>query len=337
MTVLTGYDTFDGLHWETGTICNALAYQGVQAPHTGEPYTEALLLGVSGGAMMGYFTFSYEGYDPQARIMTRHTFDPMPTLLSRLGVVQHDEQTGSAKKARENLQAALEAGLPAIVWADMWSLPYNALEFDESWWAMLPILVYGLADGQAHIADRARVPLHVSEDTLAAARARTKKAKHRLITIEPPNPEKLAAAVQLGIWDCIKLYTEAPPKGSAKNFGLAAFTTWADGLVKASGRSSWEKVFPPGRPMLAGLSSAFSDVMIFGKDGQAERDRYADFLDEAAIILERPGLREAAQHFRESGQAWDRLAYTLLPDSVPALAEMRDLMLANHRAFLAEG
>jgi hypothetical protein len=33
----------NGRHWETGSIHNALALQGVKAPHTGQPYSEASL------------------------------------------------------------------------------------------------------------------------------------------------------------------------------------------------------------------------------------------------------------------------------------------------------
>ena len=51
---------FTGRHWETGSIHNALAVQGIKAPHTGQPYSEALLLGVSGGIAFGYFTFEYK-------------------------------------------------------------------------------------------------------------------------------------------------------------------------------------------------------------------------------------------------------------------------------------
>ena len=85
MTVLPDYDRFTGRHWETGSVANALAYRGVKAPHTGHHFSEALLMGVSGGAVMGYFNFSYENYDPQTRILTRNTFDPWDTMLSRLG------------------------------------------------------------------------------------------------------------------------------------------------------------------------------------------------------------------------------------------------------------
>lgn len=65
MPTLNDYRQFNGLHWETGSVCNHLGYQGFKAPHTNQPYTEALLLGISGGAVIGYFSFAYEGYDPQ--------------------------------------------------------------------------------------------------------------------------------------------------------------------------------------------------------------------------------------------------------------------------------
>jgi hypothetical protein len=58
MPILPHYNEFKGRHWETGTVRNYYAYRGVKAPHTNEPYTEALLMGVSAGAVMGYFTFA---------------------------------------------------------------------------------------------------------------------------------------------------------------------------------------------------------------------------------------------------------------------------------------
>ena len=58
-------------------------------PHTlVSPILKQLLLGVSGGIVMGYFTFAYEGYDPHVALLTRNTFDPLNTMLSRLGIVQ---------------------------------------------------------------------------------------------------------------------------------------------------------------------------------------------------------------------------------------------------------
>jgi hypothetical protein len=336
---LKNYQQFDGRHWETGSVRNYLAAAGVKAPHTGQPYSEALLLGVSGGAVMGYFSFAYEGYDPHVVILTRNTFDPLDTLLARLGIVQTVRQTGQAAKAVTNLTDALHDGTPAIVWADQFLLPYNALPYDAGMWAMLPILVYGYdaAQDTVWIADRAHVPLTVTTDELAAARARAKNAKFRLLTLDHPDPDKLPAAVTAGIWDCIKLFTEPPPKLPANNFGLAGYQHWADLLVQPKQRQSWAKVFGRGARLYNGLRTAFDHIAIYGKDGNAERLLFAAFLDEASTLLDKPALRGVADQFRRSGQAWDELGCALLPDNAPLLAETRRLMLRRHHLFLNKG
>lgn len=339
MPTLQNYRQFEGIHWETGTVRNFYDFCGVKAPHTGKPYSEALLMGVSGGAVMGYFAFAYEGIDPHARILTRNTFDPMQTMLARLGVVQEVRQTASADKAVRNLVDVLENGTPAITWVDAFSLPYDPQPYEWDIWHMLPVIVFGYDEeaDQVSIADRARAPLFASTGQLAAARARVKKTKHRIMTLETPDPDKLLSAVEQGIWDCIRLFTEKPPKGASHNFGFAAYRRWADCLLKPKMKDSWARKFPPGRKMYAGLESAFSDIHTFGKEGYAEREMYAEFLDEAAVILQRPILRESAGQFRASAQAWGDLGRMLLPDSVPVWAEARRLMLENQRLFLEQG
>lgn len=341
MPTLSGYQQFAGRHWETGSVRNFFAHRGFSAPHTGIAYSEAFLLGVSGGITVGYFKFAYEGYDPQCNILTRNTFDPLDTLLSRLGVVQNREQTGSAGRAEAILVGTLEEGLPAIVWADAWSLPYNGFEADEGMWGSFPLLVYGYEPEQETvlIADRAQVPLTVTPAELAAARGRIKKDKHRLLTLEAPDEKKLVSAVQLGIYDTIRLFTEPPPKGAAHNFGLKALQFWAQMLRQPAQRQSWEKWFPPSLPMYAGLTSAFYFAFIFGKgsDQDAERSLYAAFLDEAADLLNRPALRAAADAYRASSAAWRQLPAALLPDTIAPFREARQLMWRRHLLFLEAG
>ena len=339
MAVLNGYRHFIGRHWETGSVCNAYAYRGVNAPHTGEPYSEALLLGISGGIVIGYFSFAYQGYDPHVAILTRNTFDPLDTLLERLGVVQQIQQTARPAQGLANLLETLESGLPALVWADVFSLPYNGLARDEGMWQMYPILVYGYdaAQDTVWIADRARVPLAVTTTELAAARARVKKDKFRVLSLGAPDPRKLASAVHKGIWDTLKLFTDRPPKGSPENFGFAAYHRWAELLVNSKPKNSWAKVFPPGRPLVAGLTAAFFSIIQNNPEADAERLAYAAFLDEARQILEKPALAEAAQLFRRSAQVWKELAAALLPGEVPLLAELRALMVRQQQAFLEAG
>lgn len=339
MSTLANYHHFAGRHWETGTLHNYFAYRGVKAPHTGHPYSEALFLGVSGGIVMGYFTFAYKGYDPHVALLTRNPFDPRDTMLARLGVVQEMRQTNKPEKGLRNLLDTLADGLPALTWADMWSLPYNALADEGGMWMMYPILVYGYdkAADQVWIADRATVPLTITTDQLATARGRVKQDKYRLLVLDLPDPEKLPAAVTAGIWDCINLYTEKPPKGSANNFGLQAFQHWADLLTKPKQRMSWEKEFPAGVKLYAGLTSTFSRLGIIGINGEADRPLYATFLEEAAVILNKPALTEVAQQFRHSGAAWRELGTILLPDAIALLRETRVLMERKQQLFIEQG
>lgn len=339
MPILANYHHFTGRHWETGSLHNYYAYRGVKAPHTGQPYSEALFLGISGGIVMGYFTFAYEGHDPHVALLTRNTFDPLDTTLARLGVVQEVMHTSKPEKGVRNLVETLTDGLPALAWADVWSLPYNVLPAERGMWLMYPILIYGYdeAADQVWIADRANVPLTVTTGELAAARGRVKQDKYRILSLDLPDPAKLAAAVTAGIWDCINLYTEKPPKGSANNFGLQAFQHWVDLLTKPKQRMSWEKEFPAGVKLYAGLTSTFSRLGTVGINGEADRSLYAAFLEEAALILNKPALVEVAAPFRQSGAAWRDLGRILLPDTVAPLQETRLLLERKAQLFTDQG
>jgi hypothetical protein len=206
-------------------------------------------------------------------------------------------------------------------------------------WQMYPILVYGYdeAEDAAWIADRARVPLTVTTGQLAAARGRVKIDKYRVVTLGDPNPQKLASAVSKGVWDTIQLFTDKPPKGSRENFGFAAYRRWSDLLLNPKLKNSWEKVFPAGRPMIAGLTSAYWGITLNDPTGAAERGTYADFLEEASLILKNPGLKQVAGLFRQCAPAWKELAHALLPDDVPAFKQMRQLMSHGQELFIERG
>jgi hypothetical protein len=325
MPTLVNYTQFDGRYWDTGVIRNALDYQGARAPHTGEPYSEALLLGISGGVTFGYFTFHYKGYDPQVNLLTRNTFEPMQTIQERLGIPVEVHQTASADKARQTLITTIEDGHVPIVFPDMYHLPYNALAWDDNNWATMPVVCFGYEPdaGEAYVADRAYVPLTVPIEALDAGRARVKKDKHRLMVLEHPDEARLAGAVRQGIADCIALMTEKPPRGSAKSFGLKALQHWADMLAKST-KESWSVAYPTSRPLLSALTSAYTFLgTAFGKTHQSERDTYADFLDEASQILGKPELENVAVRYRMAGKAWDGLQCALLPETVSILKEAK--------------
>lgn len=342
MPVLEDYRQFTGRHPETGSVHNILAYQGVIAPHTGRPYSEAFLLGVSGGIACGYFTFDYAGYPPILALLTRNTFDPLQTMLERMGIVQTVLQTSRPAAGEKNLLEALENGRPALVWADRLSLPYNAYPDEIHEWDMQPLVVYGLENGIACLADRSGQPLQVPAESLQVARARVKKDKFRMVTLDPPDERKLPAAVQQGIWQCIRLYTEQPPRGSRNNFGFAALQRWADLLTNRRSPQGWERFFPAGPRLFAALAGtaylpgAYGWIAHWGTGPAADRGTCAAFLEEAALVLNKPALGEAAEGFRQSARLWSELAESLLPD-VPLLGEARRLKDRRHELFIAQG
>lgn len=343
MPVLKDYNAFDGRHWETGSIHNMLAFAKIKAPHSGQPISEALLLGISGGITVGYFTFHYEGHDPHLALLPRNTFDPLETIFERLALPRDVVQTTSAETGQANLIEVLESRRPALVWADMFTLPYNGLGPRPDNWAMIPVVVFGLEDGMAHIADRSRQPLRVPAETLAAARGRVKKDKFRLMTFDVPDLNRLASAAQKGIWQCISLYTELPPKGGKDNFGFAALEKWAAMLTNTRNKQSWERLFPPGSALYNALvghtpqPGLLDWICTWGTGDGADRGVYADFLDEAAVLLNKPDLRAAGQIFRQSREVWNELAAAALPDSVSDLRLARDLKLQKHRLFVEQG
>ncbi|MEM9774512.1 MAG: BtrH N-terminal domain-containing protein [Chloroflexota bacterium] len=337
MTLLDNYASFDGIHWETGSTHNFFDYRGFKAPHTKQTYSEPLLLGVSGGIVFGYFSFAYEGWDPILALLTRNTFDPMEKMLSRLGVMQNIKQTAKPEKALKNLQSMLDDGTPAVAWIDIFNTSYVGTSDTGGIPGMSPVVVYGMQDGHVHLADRAKQGFVITEEEFLTAWGAVKKNKYKLATYEAPAEDKLAGAVSAGIWDTINLFTEKPPKGSKNNFGFAAYQHWIKLLTKPKTRLSWEKEFPRGVKHYSALSGAFTRTSTFGQaQAGADRRPYADFLREAATILEKPDMTQAADTFLESADAWEEMGQIVLPDSAGVLHDARQL-LAQKRDVLRAG
>src|SRR5687767_6156503 len=119
-----------GIHPETSSLMNVLAGAGVTAPHTGKPFTEAMLLGVGGGVSFNYYVFQYKGWTPTLFISGRYLLQDNVAFLEgacrRLGVGTTVKESTSPKVAEKNLISALESG-PVIAWVDLGSLSYAGL------------------------------------------------------------------------------------------------------------------------------------------------------------------------------------------------------------------
>ena len=82
---------------------------------------------------------------------------------------------------------------------------------------------------------------------------------------------------------------------------------------------------------------AYHWINTWGSADGAERGFYADFLLEAAQILKRPKLKDAAEKFRESHNLWLAFADALLPDDVPLLGESKKLIQKKNDLFVDKG
>jgi len=182
--------------------------------------------------------------------------------------------------------------------------------------------------------------LTMASACLAQARNRTQKNRHKLVTLDPPQElawDVVAAAAREGIRACASLYLDTPPKGPKNNFGLAALRKWAALLVDEKAVKGWPRMFLPGAALFTGMTTAYSSIEGWETGGSAARGLYAAFLDEAAVLLEQPGLAECAQQFRTSAAQWSDLARALLPDQVPAFQETRTLLRQRDQLFGTQG
>ncbi|MFW6213145.1 MAG: BtrH N-terminal domain-containing protein [Spirochaetota bacterium] len=341
MPELSSFSNFGGAFPTTSSLANTLATAGFTAPHTGKPYSEALLMGLAGGAAFGYFSFAYKGHDPQANIVTRNTFGSYgwDAAVERLGLEQDVVHSTSASKAQVKLREALESGHAPIVWVDVFSLGYESSDLGEGMWASTPVVVARYEEDGVTLSDRSSAPIVVSKETFDAARARIKKDKFRLVTVDLPQEPDLTAAVKRGVQDALALYDGDPPQGSGKNWGFGGIDLWQERLSKGGTKESWEKLFPPGRPFFCGLTSAYRYALQFWEDDSRSADRlmFARFLSEAAETTGLEAFAEASDAFSQAGVAWQELGTVLLPGDVEILAHARAALEERDMLFRESG
>ncbi|MBD3167018.1 DUF4872 domain-containing protein, partial [bacterium] len=67
------------------------------------------------------------------------------------------------------------------------------------------------------------------------------------------------------------------------------------------------------------------------------RNLFADFLDEASVLLEEPLLSDAGEQYRELGERWQEVAHAALPDNVPLFEDTRILLRKKQDLWHEQG
>ncbi len=137
--IIDGYSQFGATEHLAGSLRNILDHYGVQAPHSGEPFTEALLMGIGGGLGAEYNVTDYRGTNPsrqpynQLTIRFHHlknyiekqeqTF--LPKAAERIGVQLTTKYSTSRNAAHHFLTESLQAGKPIMVLLSIWQGIYS--------------------------------------------------------------------------------------------------------------------------------------------------------------------------------------------------------------------
>jgi hypothetical protein len=310
-----------------------LAHAGVRAPHTGQPFSEAMLFGIAGGIGVGVFSFYYEREDVATFFLAgRHQWhDDLAYLneaLARLGITAALQESTGAKVAARQLDEMLGSYGPCVAWVDMATLPHRAMPASWSGGGYHVVTVYRVdsQSGTALIGDLTDDPIEIKLDDLARARARIKKQRQRLLAIPPsPSPTDLAALVRGGLMACHAGLLQPSLRMAPANARLDALRTWAERMVSTTAKERWARVYRPGPNLWRGLCSIYDFIEHYGTGGGLCRPLFADFLGEAAEALRHPPLAELAERYAELGRGWAELANAALPDDLALFHEAKKL------------
>jgi hypothetical protein len=327
------YELLGGVHPDTHAIAGVLANRGLVAPHTGQPLSEAMVLGVGGGLGAGYILWEWkaQAHDYRTLVLGFRNNWQYPDrwaakTCARLGVPADIQETGSTRRAAEALRAAVGQGVPAIIWADQQLLGYRHLPARLDGHGGPPVTIYGLDEqaGVALVDDRNRAPLTVPLDALAAARARVVSYKHRQVVLDAPAAELELDGLRAAVRDGLAEQVEHLSKTS-DSFSLPAFRKWERLLTSTGNAKAWPRVFADRVSLFDACLSVYENLEPSGWDGGHLRGLYAAFLDEAAALLKAPALSPAAAAYREAAACWHEVAEVVLPGDAEPFAEARRL------------
>jgi hypothetical protein len=335
-----GYTLRGGVAADSSAVTNTLANSGVRRGD-GSLVSEPLIFAASGGIGAAYILWEFAQHN--ARILTlgfrsrpQYAQDWLTTTLDRLRIPYDIHTTSGAKGAATRLSEDLDGGHPVIVLPDRYLLGYWHLPAHLEAHGGHFVVAYGQSNGRVHIDDRNLVPLTVARDDVDRARQRVVSYKNFLISLRPEqtmlSDEILAAAVLEGLRDGAERLL-----GTSESFALPAWRAWARRMTDERNAKGWPRVFADGRGLVGALLSVWEGVEPVGMTGGNFRELFADSLEEAAGLLQRPQLHDLSPEWRRIAQQWHDLAETALPSTHAPFGQMRELTATIQESVIAEG
>jgi hypothetical protein len=335
------YRQFGGLHPQTAALTNVLSARRIVAPHTGAPFSEAMIFGISGGLGIGYILWEFEEHRGQhdARVLVlafqkdwQYSDRYLKAACQRLSLLFSMPTTGSPTLAARALHDALAEAIPVVAWVDGASMPYLQLPESMRGHFAHVVVACGTAGEDVLIDDLAAQPFKVPADVLAEARSRIPSFKNRLLVVDGAGDDlDLDAAIQAGIAACAEHLSS-----DSASFSLPAIRKWARLMTDENNPKGWPVVFKDRRGLYGALTAIFEATTVQGSPGGLRR-MYSDFLVEAADVLDNPRLEEPAERYAALAHQWDELADEALPDTVPQFQRTKQVLRERHDARLMGG
>ncbi|MEV0385430.1 BtrH N-terminal domain-containing protein [Nonomuraea sp. NPDC050643] len=327
-----GWRFAGGRHPSSAAITSVLVNQGMAV-------SEPMVFLAGGGIGAGYILWEFRHDESRHvvlgfRNLWQYHERWMGKTLGRLGVPYDEHHTSGVRAAGERLAAELDAGRPCVVLPDRFHTGYWQLPAALDGHGGHPVVAYRRDEGGVYLDDRGQAPIRVPRERFDAARGRVGSYKNVLHVLGEAKLTEaaLAGAAREGLRDCAEHLSAA-----SDSFSLPAWRKWARLLVDTRNAKAWPKVFADRRGLADALLSVWEGAEPVGIDGGNLRDLFADALDEAALLLDRPGLAELGGRFREIHGLWHELAEAALPAEVPEFARIRELTAAIKESVMADG
>ena len=364
MAQVENFKMLGGRYWESTAMSNLLNHYDLKNPFSGDPISEALCMGISGGIGAGY---SFCASIPRnAKSKKQNTLDRSSPkafneslyccgsgsaligrtssystngksyrdFFDRLGIKTDIHESTGIKGASKKLIESLEAGKPTVVWSC--PVPFSSLGFVGTC-GMYTMIVIGIdqENQTATIADRAKTSFQMSLEDLEFCRGRVCSLKNRSLTISPPK-SITKATLKSAVAEGIKQTVGNILKPKMKTFGPPGMVGLTKVMASTKNQKGWPKVYPGGTIYIA-LRDMFDSIETAATGGGFFRLLYADFLEEAAEILNKKNLLPVADEYRDLGDAWTKYGEDLLPNRVKPFKQTKSLLKKLDKSFVDKG
>ena len=333
------YELRGGLYMETAAVANNLANSGITAPHNNLPYSEALLLGISGGLGAGYSLQETDDYPYKSLNLSffngwQNRTQKLFQLFERISIPVNMFKTGIKEQAEITLADTLKEGKTPLCWIDHTCLPYfNSPKISKKWGFFVNAIGIDQEKKQIWIDDRSSLPLLIGLEDFELARRASGRLRHQMITLSPPSRKiNIYQAVREGLQDCVDNLSH-----SSENRSLMVFKRWADLTHNNKSKKSWEKIFSDTRGLGLTLQTIYESTTPSGLYGGSLRGLYSRFLEEAVHILNLSRLKDAAARYCLLEKRWQEFGSAALPDEVPQFVEIKELIQLQNKLFRTKG